>query len=877
MKKSFFATLAALCCMTLTGFVSCGTGSDDTGSVSFVIDGAKLVQAVKNSALAGDSQALFLSSREAETTPTIYVPTTSDKEFAEYASMPPVACYVSEYTKDVSLDKSDASNRTATVKITSAYIFYENNTFLVSTYADFSSLIEAIDLSAASDTLSQETIDQMLADITAKFSIDNGIWNSGSYTLSGNFLNGTITLGLGNAAVPLPVTNGTFSLALEGTDAEYSENGGPLAFTRVSTFKTQSASDVTISYNDDSTSPASPDTNEEITITIALIGSNQKQAGKFSATSKPTKFNFDNIRAGTQVRAVAIVTGKNVVHYYGISESKTITSGRNDDIELRLQNTQTELGGKIFSYQGTAEGEPDTFELAAYELERGKQEGLWAIEHLGGLVSMGAYTILSFDAEKNPASVSVTEYVYMNTEGNFMIADSPRAQILSLADTFTFASASGKRIVFGKSSDDDNGDDNTGDDDTGDDDNVSGNITTESDSILISIAEQSAPTLYLNKGSITLAAKLKDTNLASEEIDWSARLLYKGKDLNENASELADKYYVMEGNMVMLLEGKPLPAAGSYQLFVTAEYNGIAGSSTFDLTVADMAYYEIDVTGTTTDTIIGIFDPIAECNADIYLKVTGTSDVSHTNICSVIKTAVSNSSHYVNLDLKEVKSTAESKIINGSAMSATSSLVSLIMPDEVEETDYYAFSACENLKTVTIGSNLKTVGSGTFNGCSGLESVIYPEDCKVTTISQQAFSGCISLKDFTIPASLVAIHYSAFYKSGFYNSETKVLDKELLFEGDVGTWYYTQSSDTLNRWISGELTPPDKSETDTYAGTIADMTKITSNYVDNPDYVFNDHGIATDAQKVTVCASCSPDSNNNSGPTPRTLYLYRAK
>ena len=52
-----------------------------------------------------------------------------------------------------------------------------------------------------------------------------------------------------------------------------------------------------------------------------------------------------------------------------------------------------------------------------------------------------------------------------------------------------------------------------------------------------------------------------------------------------------------------------------------------------------------------------------------------------------------------------------------------------------------AFSGCSGLTSVTIGNSVTTIGNEAFSGCSGLTSVTIPNS--VTTIGKKAFSGCI--------------------------------------------------------------------------------------------------------------------------------------
>jgi len=71
-----------------------------------------------------------------------------------------------------------------------------------------------------------------------------------------------------------------------------------------------------------------------------------------------------------------------------------------------------------------------------------------------------------------------------------------------------------------------------------------------------------------------------------------------------------------------------------------------------------------------------------------------------------------------------------------------------------------AFSGCTYLTSVTIPNSVKSIGSRAFDGCTGLTSITIPNS--VTSIGSNAFSGCTGLTFITIPNSVTSIGYSAF-------------------------------------------------------------------------------------------------------------------
>ena len=124
------------------------------------------------------------------------------------------------------------------------------------------------------------------------------------------------------------------------------------------------------------------------------------------------------------------------------------------------------------------------------------------------------------------------------------------------------------------------------------------------------------------------------------------------------------------------------------------------------------------------------------------------------------------------------------KLIDEKAFYENTSLVSVTMPDCIEEIKPLAFSFCNNLKTINIPSSLTAIGGGafyhcnsldidlvipgsvssidgnTFTGCSSLISVVLEDG--VSSISGYAFSDCENLSSISLPYSLNSIAQNAF-------------------------------------------------------------------------------------------------------------------
>ena len=86
--------------------------------------------------------------------------------------------------------------------------------------------------------------------------------------------------------------------------------------------------------------------------------------------------------------------------------------------------------------------------------------------------------------------------------------------------------------------------------------------------------------------------------------------------------------------------------------------------------------------------------------------------------------------------------------------------VSFTFGDSVEHVPAYLCYKMYNLTSVTIPNSVTTIGDNAFSGCSGLTSVTIGNS--VPTIGGNAFRGCSGLTSITIPNSVTSIGYGAF-------------------------------------------------------------------------------------------------------------------
>ena len=90
-------------------------------------------------------------------------------------------------------------------------------------------------------------------------------------------------------------------------------------------------------------------------------------------------------------------------------------------------------------------------------------------------------------------------------------------------------------------------------------------------------------------------------------------------------------------------------------------------------------------------------------------------------------------------------------------------LISIIIPTNANITSIedYTFASCDNLTSVTLPSSLTSIGNRAFAGTK-INSIVIPN--AVTNIGEGAFFHCESLASITLPSSLTNIDDEAFYQ-----------------------------------------------------------------------------------------------------------------
>lgn len=93
---------------------------------------------------------------------------------------------------------------------------------------------------------------------------------------------------------------------------------------------------------------------------------------------------------------------------------------------------------------------------------------------------------------------------------------------------------------------------------------------------------------------------------------------------------------------------------------------------------------------------------------------------------------------------------------------ANTGITSVIIPVSVTTIGDDAFSGCNGLTGITIPASVTTIGAAAFAGCEHLAAVTFAEDSKLVTMDDYAFYGCVGLTDIAVPASVTTIGYETF-------------------------------------------------------------------------------------------------------------------
>lgn len=187
----------------------------------------------------------------------------------------------------------------------------------------------------------------------------------------------------------------------------------------------------------------------------------------------------------------------------------------------------------------------------------------------------------------------------------------------------------------------------------------------------------------------------------------------------------------------------------------------------------------------------------------------------------------------------------------------------LTISDTVTSIDQEAFSGCLTLTEADLGKGVTKIGSCAFRDCVELVEIVIPDS--VTSIESYAFDFCVSMEKVSIGNSVTEIGYGAFYQCDKLKTitipDSVIYIDEYAFTNCTGLESVTLGNSITTIWeaaFSGctalkEIRIP---ETVTYigSGAFTQCSELVGIWVseDNPQYSSDDRGVLFNKDKTVL-------------------------
>ena len=207
-----------------------------------------------------------------------------------------------------------------------------------------------------------------------------------------------------------------------------------------------------------------------------------------------------------------------------------------------------------------------------------------------------------------------------------------------------------------------------------------------------------------------------------------------------------------DGNVTALSAGTAIITAITEDgLFTDQCEVTVDGDETHDSVILDGLIYEIDHDSGSA-TVIGRDDSTIK---DVSVPDTITVDGDSYDVTAIDEEAFKMES------IKSIKIGSKVKSIGKHAFYMCKSLSSVTGGNNITTIENGAFRMCSALKQIVIPANVTEIKYQTFSGCSVLEKVTFAGK-KIKTIGDNAFYNCKKLKTISTCENLVTIGVSAF-------------------------------------------------------------------------------------------------------------------
>ena len=107
-------------------------------------------------------------------------------------------------------------------------------------------------------------------------------------------------------------------------------------------------------------------------------------------------------------------------------------------------------------------------------------------------------------------------------------------------------------------------------------------------------------------------------------------------------------------------------------------------------------------------------------------------------------------------------------------------LTGFVAPNSLTGIWAYAFKDCADLATAEL-NNVRSLGSGAFQNCTALQSVVLSD--RMTELSDHIFDGCTALAEIDMPDNAIAVPFSMFNGTAYYNDASNWENGVLYVDG----------------------------------------------------------------------------------------------
>ena len=107
-------------------------------------------------------------------------------------------------------------------------------------------------------------------------------------------------------------------------------------------------------------------------------------------------------------------------------------------------------------------------------------------------------------------------------------------------------------------------------------------------------------------------------------------------------------------------------------------------------------------------------------------------------------------------------------------------LTGFVAPNSLTGIWAYAFKDCADLATAEL-NNVRSLGSGAFQNCTALQSVVLSD--RMTELSDHIFDGCTALAEINMPDNAIAVPFSMFNGTAYYNDASNWENGVLYVDG----------------------------------------------------------------------------------------------